>query len=71
MTSMYIVNSREDKSRATSMAAVVYWTNLNSKHALSAPSISLRVKHVGVNKNPLSDCWLHWTAGRVSKALKS
>ena len=29
MASMYIVKSREDKSRATSMAAVLYRTNLN------------------------------------------
>ena len=34
------------------MAAVVYWTNLNSKHDLSAPEMSLRVRLVGVNKNP-------------------
>ena len=47
------------------MAAVVYRTNLNSKHDLSAPAMSLRVRLVGVNKHPHSECWLHWTAGRV------
>ena len=53
MTSINIVHRREAISRATSMAAVVYWTNLNSKHDLSAPSILLWVRQVGVNKNPL------------------
>ena len=65
MTSMNRVSSREDKSRATSKAAVVYRTNFNSKHDLCALSISLRVTHVEANKNPLSECWLHWTAVRV------
>ena len=50
---MHIVNSREElESRAARMAAVVYWTNLNSKQDLSAPSIPLWIKHLGVNKKP-------------------
>ena len=35
------------------MAAVVYRTNLNSKHDLCALSISLWVRLVGASKNPL------------------
>ena len=34
------------------MAAVVYWDNLELKHDLTAPSIPLQVRHVGVNKQP-------------------
>ena len=48
VTSIYIL----DKSRATSMAAVVYRATLNSKHDLSAPSIPLRVRHCGSKQAP-------------------
>ena len=37
-----------------------YWATMNSKHDLSAPSISLRVRHGGRKQVPHSDCWQHW-----------
>ena len=37
--------------------------DLNLKQALSAPSLTLMVRHEAAHKHTHSDTWLHWTDG--------